>query len=210
MRLKTAIATAAASLALALSATPASAAFPVYPTSGTENPFTYSITATATADVIAYFTGSGGSFTNVLGLLVNGVDTGINGLNNQLSAAGDSLNFGQVNAGDVLTFYINVNDGEFFWYSDTSLNADGANHIFSAAYAGGDFDIPAGQYVNFEDLDSRDFSDFNYADLGFVFTNVSVIESAVPEPASWAMMIAGFGLVGAAMRRRRVFTPATA
>ncbi|WP_253717023.1 PEPxxWA-CTERM sorting domain-containing protein [Sphingomonas sp. AP4-R1] len=28
--------------------------------------------------------------------------------------------------------------------------------------------------------------------------------SAVPEPASWAMMIGGFGLVGAAMRRRRV------
>lgn len=26
--------------------------------------------------------------------------------------------------------------------------------------------------------------------------------AAVPEPASWAMMIAGFGLVGAAMRRR--------
>lgn len=26
----------------------------------------------------------------------------------------------------------------------------------------------------------------------------------VPEPASWAMMIGGFGLVGAAMRRRRV------
>ena len=27
---------------------------------------------------------------------------------------------------------------------------------------------------------------------------------AVPEPASWAMLIAGFGLTGAAMRRRRV------
>jgi hypothetical protein len=26
----------------------------------------------------------------------------------------------------------------------------------------------------------------------------------VPEPATWAMMIAGFGLVGAAMRRRRI------
>ncbi|MBS0504308.1 MAG: PEP-CTERM sorting domain-containing protein [Proteobacteria bacterium] len=26
---------------------------------------------------------------------------------------------------------------------------------------------------------------------------------AVPEPATWAMMIAGFGFVGAAMRRRR-------
>ena len=26
---------------------------------------------------------------------------------------------------------------------------------------------------------------------------------AVPEPASWAMLIAGFGLTGAMMRRRR-------
>jgi hypothetical protein len=26
--------------------------------------------------------------------------------------------------------------------------------------------------------------------------------AGVPEPASWAMLIAGFGLVGAAMRRR--------
>lgn len=30
--------------------------------------------------------------------------------------------------------------------------------------------------------------------------------AAVPEPASWAMMIAGFGLVGGAMRRRKVRT----
>jgi hypothetical protein len=26
----------------------------------------------------------------------------------------------------------------------------------------------------------------------------------IPEPASWALMIAGFGLVGAAMRRPRL------
>jgi hypothetical protein len=30
----------------------------------------------------------------------------------------------------------------------------------------------------------------------------------VPEPASWAMLIAGFGLVGAAMRRRGEASPA--
>lgn len=30
------------------------------------------------------------------------------------------------------------------------------------------------------------------------------IAVGVPEPASWAMLIAGFGLVGAAMRRRRL------
>ncbi|WP_375392075.1 PEPxxWA-CTERM sorting domain-containing protein [uncultured Sphingomonas sp.] len=38
------------------------------------------------------------------------------------------------------------------------------------------------------------------------FYNISITPSAtgaVPEPASWAMMIGGFGLAGAAMRRRR-------
>jgi hypothetical protein len=35
------------------------------------------------------------------------------------------------------------------------------------------------------------------------FTVTSVVPTpAVPEPASWAMMIAGFGLIGGAMRRR--------
>lgn len=33
--------------------------------------------------------------------------------------------------------------------------------------------------------------------------NLSFSTGAVPEPANWAMMIAGFGLVGATMRRRR-------
>lgn len=28
--------------------------------------------------------------------------------------------------------------------------------------------------------------------------------TAVPEPASWAMLIAGFGLVGGTLRRRRM------
>lgn len=31
---------------------------------------------------------------------------------------------------------------------------------------------------------------------------LSIDKAAVPEPAAWAMMLAGFGLVGAAMRRR--------
>lgn len=208
MKLKTAICTAAASLALALSATPASAAIPVYPDGGNQNPFTYSITATASANVIAYFAGVSGSFTNYLGLLVNGVDTGILGLNSQETAPGTALDFGAVNAGDLLTFYIFVETTGDHWYSDQSLNIDGVNHVWSTDYEGGDFDIPAGTYMTFEDL--PDGGDFNYQDLGFVFTNVSVIGTAVPEPASWAMMIAGFGLVGAAMRRRRVLTPATA
>ena len=32
---------------------------------------------------------------------------------------------------------------------------------------------------------------------------VRAVQGAVPEPASWAMMLAGFGIVGGAMRRRQ-------
>lgn len=46
--------------------------------------------------------------------------------------------------------------------------------------------------------------------IGLVLDNVSLDISAVPEPASWAMMIAGFGLVGGALRTRRRETLATA
>jgi PEP-CTERM motif len=30
---------------------------------------------------------------------------------------------------------------------------------------------------------------------------------AIPEPATWAMMILGFGMIGGAMRRRRAVRP---
>jgi hypothetical protein len=39
--------------------------------------------------------------------------------------------------------------------------------------------------------------------IGPLIDNVSLSISAVPEPTSWAMMIGGFALAGAAMRRRR-------
>lgn len=56
---------------------------------------------------------------------------------------------------------------------------------------------------------------FNGGNLSFNVSGLSVnagdsvvfnIAAAVPEPASWAMMIAGFGLAGAALRRRRQAT----
>ena len=39
--------------------------------------------------------------------------------------------------------------------------------------------------------------------VGARFTNYAFTGTAVPEPAVWALMIGGFGLVGSALRRRR-------
>ncbi len=47
-------------------------------------------------------------------------------------------------------------------------------------------------------LDEVNFSHLNYHDLTF-----SATITPVPEAATWAMMLAGFGAVGVAMRRRR-------
>lgn len=46
------------------------------------------------------------------------------------------------------------------------------------------------------------FQDLGNDNIGVILDNVSLSVGAVPEPATWAMMILGFGLAGAGMRRR--------
>jgi Domain of unknown function (DUF4114)/PEP-CTERM motif len=194
--------------ALGLMATAASAVapFPQYPTRGKENPIEYSFTAANTGTITAWYTGTTASYSENLGLMVNGVKTGVTGLNNKTSKVGDALILGNAKAGDKLTFYIDVLTTKMTYYSDKSLNSDGVNHVFSADYTGSEI-IPAGTYIGFEDMLKG--GDLNYFDLSFVFQNVATRElpavGGVPEPSSWAMLIAGFGLTGAVMRRRTAF-----
>ncbi len=201
-------------LALSLSlglASAANAVIPSYPSPGIINAMDYTFTAASNGTVVAYFLGGNTiRYESELGLRVNGIDVGTFGLNNKTSALGDSFDFGGVlvNAGDELVFRLSVLSTGNEFFSKRSLNPDGITHIYSTAYGGGDYGVPAGTYVAFEDvLLGGTYEDFDYNDLEFAFTNVRGQEvPGIPEPASWALMIAGFGMVGLASRRRHALT----
>lgn len=184
--------------AAALLAAPAGA-LPVYAAKGLVNPATYSFNAAHDGEVMAYFAGQSAGYTSWLGLLVNGSDTGLLGLNNHASAPGQGFSFGHVEAGDALTFFIRVTNTQKTYYSDVSMNGDGLNHVFATPYVGGEQGIPAGMFVGFEDLWNG--GDKDYDDLRFVFTNVAD-PLRVPEPAALGLMLTGAALIGVARRRR--------
>lgn len=198
MNMKTTVA--AALLAVAATGSAFAGVTP-YPSAGTQNPTTYTFTSNG-GDVMAYFMGSSASYNESLGLLINGVDSGITGLQNHTAAVGESLDFGTIAAGMTLTFYINVATTGDVFYSDQSRNSDGINHVYSTD-VGASGAVPAGTYVAFEDL--KGGGDLNYHDETFVFTNVGTDTPTptIPEPANLALLMSGLGLVGFMARRRR-------
>jgi hypothetical protein len=202
VKIRTALASASALIGLAAAGSALAGAIP-YPDAGTPNAVTYTFTAASTGDIVVYFAGSGASYDESIGMLVNGVASGVVGLNDHSSALGQSLDLGPVTAGDTLTFFDVVTTIGETWYSDASQNADGGNHVYSTSAAAGQVyaGSPAGIYVGFEDLDFRTGSDYNYFDDTFIFTNTT-LTSSVPEPASWSMMLFGVAGIGGLMRRR--------
>lgn len=193
----------AALIAVALASSPAAALVPLYSAPHHYNDTSYSFIANQSGELKAWFGGSEAAFDNRLGLKINGVDTGIRGLGNKHSSIGDFLSFGNVNTGDLLNFFISVGDTKKEFYSNRDDNEDGINHVYASDFTGDDA-LPQGTYLGFEDKFGGGDKDYN--DATFIF-NISPpeggrLESAVPEPAAWAMMLTGFGLVGMALRRR--------
>lgn len=82
------------------------------------------------------------------------------------------------------------------YYTDTSRNTDGIDH--SIAF----YDYTSGKtLVGFEDL--YDGGDRDYDDIVFLVSNVSATPmTPVPEPETYAMLLAGLGLIGAVAQRR--------
>jgi len=113
-----------------------------------------------------------------------------------------------------------------FGLAPTSKYCDTGVGALEAAVAPGDSGGP--QFINGQiasitsfgltfqglgDVDSAldsSFGEFNGFVPTFIHANFIAAAEAVPEPASWALMIGGFGLIGAAARRQRRTAAATA
>lgn len=73
---------------------------------------------------------------------------------------------------------------------------------YNAALAGSDKRIALGAAL----ATGSPFGEALWSSSGFSPAAYLTVSGAVPEPASWALTIAGFGLAGAALRRRRAAT----
>jgi hypothetical protein len=181
---------------------------------------TMALAAPAMAATITYtFTGTfsgvnGGPFTNVDATFTGIADTNnvtTNGFSfyTQLSSLqAVSPTAGVFNITDPSFFYINP-----FGYAGLEFGAFDDTSFFSGnndALIGydGKSSVATTPIEYFSGINAT----FN-TDRGSVTITQAVngtfaasVAGAVPEPATWAMMIGGFGMVGGAMRRRRVST----
>lgn len=136
------------------------------------------------------FEGSDASFASLIS--VNG---GGDFFPNQSTTIGTTVNLGFFAAGTPLDIVLNViTTGDLFRTGPGAGNPDGLAHADITYNFGG-----AGRTrVGFEDLFGGGDKDYN--DHNFSFTNV---QAPIPEPSTYALMLAGLGAVGFLARRRK-------
>lgn len=139
-----------------------------------------------------------------------GSESGFTNVFNANGLYGGSVSYTEIDG--TATFAAPINFGELVLGAGTpdfSFLSNGGGSPFDTASAAFSIFLPAGKaagdsyvtntlYIGFDDNTGN--PDDNHDDF-------LVRVTAVPEPATWAMMIAGFGLVGGAMRRRAKASP---
>jgi len=148
------------------------------------NPYFYLTSGTPTSPVItanfgATITGSSTAFDDIFEFTIPQNGTGSGSLSTSFSSALNQLTIGQVLVNGVIEPLIASSGGQ-------SLTVTGVpilNGVMNTIEVKGTTSATA---------------------VAATYTGTATFNAgAVPEPASWAMMIGGFGLIGAAMRRRR-------
>lgn len=140
--------------------------------------------------VNAYFAGSSASYDSNLKVIIGDGPSPLTQVFGNRSEVGDSVNLGSFTSGTFFSPVLEVSTtGDLFW-ATASQNTDGFNHLFVS-----EFNLPGGGhavFVGFEDIRGLGDADFN--DHMAIFTNLEI--APVPEPSTYAMLLAGLLLVG--------------
>jgi hypothetical protein len=143
------------------------------------------------------FVGSDAGYDSLLQLWIGGMQVTPDIFPNHSTAPGTEYTVpGSFLAGTLLDIQLKVVTTGNTWHTGpASGNADGKIHADVVYNYLGD---PTWTYVGFEDVSGG--GDMDYNDHMFAFTNTA---AAVPEPETYAMMLAGLGLIGFNVRRRK-------
>lgn len=164
-------------------------------------------TATFTATAVCFPNCTGGQVNDQSASLSSFLGGNATGLTNNPSYLGndaiDLTGFITIDTAGSHSFMLSSDDGSALWIDGVQIvNNDGIHPIQSAS---GSVNLTAGLHtiriVQFENGGGTALAGF--MDGNALNSSILSTASAVPEPASWTMMIGGFGLIGGALRSRR-------